>query len=57
MKWGQGPIRRRKDCGRARSAGMGCLLVVLGILCLIFGWPWGALVGAILILAGVILHK
>lgn len=36
---------------------MGCLLVVVGVLCLIFGWPWGALVGAILILAGVIVWK
>jgi hypothetical protein len=36
---------------------MGCLLVVVGALCLVFGWPWGALVGAILILAGVILWK
>ena len=36
---------------------MGCLLVIVGGLCLIFGWPWGALVGAILILAGVIVWK
>lgn len=36
---------------------MGCLLIVVGVLCLVFGFPWGALVGAILILAGVIACK
>jgi hypothetical protein len=32
----------------------GCILIGLGLACLFFGFPWGALVGAILILAGVI---
>ncbi len=35
----------------------GCLLIGTGLLCLLFGWPWGPLVGAILILAGVIASK
>ena len=34
---------------------MGCLFIVVGIACLIFAWPWGALVGAILILAGAVM--
>jgi hypothetical protein len=37
--------------------GCGCLLICVGILCLFFGWPWGPLIGAILILAGVIACK
>jgi hypothetical protein len=37
--------------------GCGCLLIGVGVLCLVAGWPWGALVGAILILAGVIAAK
>ena len=37
--------------------GCGYLLIAVGVLCLVFGFPWGALVGAILILAGVIASK
>jgi hypothetical protein len=35
----------------------GCLLIAIGLVCLVFGFPWGALVGAILVLAGVIAKR
>jgi hypothetical protein len=38
--------------GGARRAGV--VLIVLGGASLLFSWPWGALVGAVLVLAGVI---
>jgi hypothetical protein len=38
-------------------SGCSSLLVLIGICCLVFGWPWGAVVGAILLLAGVIAGK
>jgi hypothetical protein len=34
--------------------GYAWLLIGIGVLCLVFGFPWGSLVGAVFILAGVI---
>lgn len=36
---------------------LGWLLVLCGAVSLIFGWPWGSLVGALLVLAGVLTLK
>jgi len=36
---------------------MGALLIVVGIGSLVIAWPFGALVGAILILAGAVLLR
>jgi hypothetical protein len=35
----------------------GCLLIGVGLVCLVFGFPWGALIGALLLLAGAVLVK
>lgn len=36
---------------------LGWMLILFGAVSLIFGWPWGSLVGAILVLAGVVALK